>query len=57
MEEKKIAEQADETSAFEMRERNTTYVIGIHFSEKSKDTMDKKIKRLIRDEVKKEAFS
>lgn len=44
-------EQADSTPTFEIKERNTTYVIGTHFSEGTKDTIDKKIKRLIRDEI------
>lgn len=44
--------QIESTLSFEIKERNTTYVIGIHFSEGTKDTIDKKIKHLIRDEVK-----
>ena len=46
--------QIESTPTFEIKERNMTYVIGIHFSEGTKD--DKKIRRLIRDEVKKETF-
>ena len=48
--------QIESTPTFEIKERNMTYVIGIHFSEGTKDTIDKKIRRLIRDEVKKETF-
>ena len=43
--------QIESTPTFEIKERNMTYVIGIHFSEGTKDTIDKKIRRLIRDEV------
>lgn len=50
-------EQIDNAPTFEIKERNTTYVIDIHFSESTKDTMNKKIKRLIRNEVKKETFA
>ena len=42
--------QIESTPTFEIKERNMTYVIGIHFSEGTKDTIDKKIRRLIRDE-------
>ena len=31
---------------------NTTYVIGVHFSKESKDTLEDKMKRLMRDDVK-----
>lgn len=48
--------QIESTPTFEIKERNMTYVIGILFSEGTKDTIDKKIRRLIRDEVKKETF-
>ena len=30
---------------------NTTYVVRVHFSETSKETMEDKVKRLIRDDV------
>ena len=32
---------------------NTTYIVRIHFSETSKETMEDKIKRLLREEVRK----
>lgn len=35
---------------------NTTYVIGVHFSKESKDTLDDKMKRLMRDDVKTDNF-
>lgn len=49
-------EMVDNTPTFEIKERNTTYVIGVYFSDKSKDTIDKKIKHLIYDELKKDSF-
>ena len=30
---------------------NTTYVVRVHFSETSKETMEDKVKRLIREDV------
>ena len=36
---------------FNMRMGNTTYVIGVHFSKTSKDTLEDKMKRLMRDDV------
>ena len=35
-----------------MRMGNTTYVIGVHFSKTSRDTLEDKMKRLMRDDVK-----
>ncbi len=42
--------------SFSMRMGNTTYVIGVHFSQTSKDTLEDKMKRLMRDEVKTDDF-
>lgn len=42
--------------SFNMRMGNTTYVIGVHFSKESKDTLEDKMKRLMRDEVKTGSF-
>ena len=36
---------------FNMRMGNTTYVIGVHFSKTSRDTLEEKMKRLMRDDV------
>ena len=44
------------TGSFYMRMGNTTYVIGVHFSQTSKDTLEDKMKRLMRDEVKTDDF-
>lgn len=38
--------------SFSMRMGNTTYIIGVHFSQTSKDTLEDKMKRLMRDDVK-----
>ena len=42
--------------SFNMRMGNTTYVIGVHFSPESKDTLEDKMKRLMRDDVKTDNF-
>ncbi|WP_330395883.1 transposon-encoded TnpW family protein [Clostridioides difficile] len=41
---------------FNMRVGNTTYVVGVHFSQTSKDTLEDKVKRLITDDVKSAKF-
>ena len=41
---------------FSMRVGNTTYVVGVHFSKTSRDTLEDKVKRLIKDEVKSANF-
>ena len=38
--------------SFNMRVGNTTYIVGVHFSKESKDTLEDKMKRLMRDDVK-----
>ncbi len=38
--------------SFAMQMDNTTYTIGIHFSETSKETLEDKVKRLIQRDVK-----
>lgn len=52
---------ADRTNAspagtFSMRVGNTTYVVGVHFSKTSRDTLEDKVKKLIKDEVKSKKF-
>ena len=37
--------------SFNMRVGNTTYIVGVHFSKESKDTLEDKVKRLMRDDV------
>jgi len=41
---------------FNMRLGNTTYVINVHFSKTSKETLEDKMKRLMRDDVKSANF-
>lgn len=38
--------------SFSMQMDNTTYVIGLHFSKTSKETLEDKVKRLIQRDVK-----
>ena len=42
--------------SFSMRMGSTTYIIGVHFSAESKDTLEDKMKRLMRDDVKADNF-
>ncbi len=37
---------------FNMRMGNTSYIIGVHFSKTSRDTLEDKMKRLMGDDVK-----
>ena len=39
-----------------LRMGSTTYIIGVHFSAESKDTLEDKMKRLMRDDVKADNF-
>ena len=36
---------------FNMRVGNTTYVVGVHFSQTSKDTLEDKLLRLIKNDI------
>ena len=38
--------------SFNMRVGNTAYIVGVHFSKESKDTLEDKVKRLIQRDVK-----
>ena len=40
-----------EFSGFTMRSGKTTFVVGLHFSETSKETLEDKVKRLVRTEA------
>ena len=42
--------------SFNLRMGNTTYLVSVHFSQTSKDTLDDKMKRLMRDDVKTDNF-
>ena len=46
------APKAAPAGTFNMRMGNTTYIIGVHFSKTSRDTLEDKMKRLMRDDVK-----
>ena len=50
------APKENPAGTFTMRMGNTTYIIGVHFSKESKDTLEDKMKRLMRDEVKTDDF-
>lgn len=43
-------------SSFRMKIDRTTFVVGMHFSKTSKETMDDKVKRLINEDVKASNF-
>ena len=43
---------ANPAGSFSMRMGSTTYIIGVHFSKTSRDTLEDKMKRLMRDDVK-----
>ena len=40
--------KANPAGSFSMRMGSTTYIIGVHFSAESKDTLEDKMKRLIK---------
>ena len=46
------APKAAPAGTFNMRMGNTTYMVGVHFSQTAKDTLEDKMKRLMRDDVK-----
>ncbi len=48
----KVPEKAEEP-VLSLRDGNTTFLIGIHFNQSSKETLDDKVKKLIRDAVRK----
>lgn len=44
--------QASPTGIFSVKIENTTYVVGVHFSQTAKETLEDKMKRLMLDDVK-----
>lgn len=59
MEPNTIAENTPKASPagiFNMKVGNATYVIDIHFSQMSKDTLEDKMRRLMREDVKTDNF-
>ena len=43
-------------SGFTMKSGSTTFLVGLHFSESCKETLDDKLKRLIRKDVEADNF-
>lgn len=58
IDEKTTTDAADEPefSGFNMQSGNTTFVVGLHFSESCKETLDDKLKKLIRKDVEADNF-
>lgn len=46
-----MPETVPESSGLIMKSGNKTFIIGLHFSETSKDTLEDKMKKLIRKDV------
>lgn len=44
-------EAAPESGSLVMKKGNKTFIIGLHFSETSKDTLEDKVKKLIKKDV------
>ena len=49
--EQDISQNNNRQSCFRKVIGNTTYMVRVHFSETSKETMEDKVKRLIREDV------
>ena len=50
------SEQKNQTSELMFRIGNTSYVLGLHFNETSKLTLEDKIKKLIRRDIQRNNF-
>lgn len=48
--------QASPAGTFSVKIENTTYVVGVHFSQIAKDTLEDKMKHLIVNDVKSANF-
>ena len=46
-----MPETAPEPSGLVMKSGNKTFIIGLHFSKSSKDTLEDKVKKLIKKDV------
>ena len=44
--------QTTPAGTFSVKVENTTYVVGVHFSQTAKNTLEDKMKRLMLDDVK-----
>lgn len=53
----KTAPKAQTTPSMVKKIGKTTYIMTAHFNENSRETVDDKIKRMLKDEVKNEDFS
>lgn len=49
-------QQTTPAGAFSAKIENTTYVVGVHFSQTAKDSLEDKMKRLMVDDVKTAKF-
>lgn len=50
------AAQTSPAGTFSMKLGKTTYVVGVHFSQTAKDTLEDKMKLLMKDDVKSSNF-
>ena len=50
------AGQASPAGTFSMKLGKPPYVVGLHFSQNAKDTLEDKMKRLMKDDVKSSNF-
>ena len=50
------AAQTSPAGTFSMKLGKTTYVVGVHFSQTAKDTLEDKMNRLMKDDVKSSNF-
>lgn len=50
--EKMEMQQPTSAGTFSMKIENTTYMVGVHFSQTAKDTLEDKMKRLMLDDIK-----
>ena len=51
-----IAYPESEFSGFTVKSGNTTFLVGLHFDEASKETLEDKLKKLIRKDVEADNF-
>ena len=49
-------EAAPDAGGLVMKKGNKTFIIGLHFSETSKDTLEDKVKKLIKKDVEDDNF-
>ena len=49
-------EQTNTCPSFTQKIGNTTYIVNVHFSETSKETLEDKIKRMIKNDIENEYY-